>query len=299
MYGKWPMNLFADLEEIVKYDVPMAEHTWFRLGGPARYYVAPTSKDQLLEVVHRCHNNNVPLYVLGRGSNLLVSDKGVDGVVVRLSHDCFCGISIEDNIVRAGAGTDLSILVRQCARAGLSGLEYLAGIPGSVGGSVKINAGGRFGDIGSVVQSVELMDSSGYLFNRQRGDIFFGYRMTNIMAKFILEASFALSPDDPEQIGKMLKEVWLLKRNSQPLNGRNAGCVFKNPRAVSAGALIDKAGLKNTRVGGALISERHANFIIAEPGATASDVLKLIDIVKDKILKRFDMELELEIDIWQ
>jgi len=299
MCGKWPMNLFADLEEIVRYNVPMADHTWFRLGGPARYYVEPASKDQLIEVIHRCHNNNVPFYVLGRGSNLLVADEGVDGVVVRLSNDCFCRTSIEDNIVHAGAGTDLSILVRQCARAGLSGLECLAGIPGTVGGSVKINAGGRFGDIGSVVQSVELIDSSGYCFNRRRGDIFFGYRMTNIMAKFILQADFALSPDDPERIGKMLKEVWLLKRNSQPLNGRNAGCVFKNPRAVSAGALIDKAGLKNTRVGGAFVSERHANFIIAEPGASASDVLKLIDIVKNKVLERFDMELELEIDIWQ
>ena len=299
MYGKWPMNLFADLEEIVKYDVPMAEHTWFRLGGPARYYVAPTSKDQLLEVVHRCHNNNVPLYVLGRGSNLLVSDKGVDGVVVRLSHDCFCGISIEDNSVRAGAGTDLSILVRQCARAGLSGLEYLAGIPGSVGGSVKINAGGRFGDIGSVVQSVELMDSSGYSFERRRDDIFFGYRMTNIMAKFILQAEFSLVQDDPDQIGRMIKEVWMLKRNSQPTSSRNAGCIFKNPRALSAGALIDKAGLKGTTIGGARVSRTHANFIVAEEGASSNDVLKLIDLIRQRVRERFDVELELELEIWK
>jgi len=293
------MNLFAGLEQIVKNNVPMSEHTWFRLGGPVRYFVEPTSQEQLLEVVHRCHENNVAIYVLGRGSNLLVADEGLDAVVIHLGHDSFCQLSIEDNVVRAGAGVDLSRLLQECARRGLSGLECVAGIPGSVGGAVKINAGGRFGDIGNVARSVSLMDSSGYCFERWRGEIFFGYRMTNIMAKFILEATFALLPGDPENIARTIKEVWMLKKNSQPMNTRNAGCVFKNPRSLSAGALIEKAGLKGTRIGGAVVSERHANFIIAEAGTTSSDVIKLVDVIKEKVQSRFDIELELEMEIWR
>lgn len=300
MYGKWQMDLFAGLEHIVKHNELMAEHTWFRLGGPAKYFVEPTSEAELLDVVRRCHENNVPVFVLGRGSNLLVADKGIDGAVLRLSHDCFSQIEfVGENTVRAGAGTDLGLLLRQCALKGLSGLECVAGIPGTVGGAVKINAGGRFGDIGNVAHSVRLMDSSGYRFERERPDIFFGYRMTNIMAKFILEAEFTMIPDDPEQIGRMIKEVWMLKKNTQPMNSRNAGCVFKNPRAISAGALIDKAGLKGARVGGVSVSERHANFMIAQEGATSQDVMDLIEHVRQGVGERFDMELELEIEVWE
>jgi UDP-N-acetylmuramate dehydrogenase len=178
-------------------------------------------------------------------------------------------------------------------------MECLVGIPGSVGGAVKINAGGRFGDVGNVISSVKLLDSSGYQFQRSRDDIFFGYRMTNIMAKFVIEAEFILVPGDPEQIGRLIKEVWMLKKNSQPANSRNAGCIFKNPRSLSAGALIDKAGLKGTRVGGAVVSTRHANFILAEEGATADDVFRLIDQVREKVMQRFDVELVLEVETWK
>ncbi len=277
----------------------MTEYTWFKLGGAARYFVEPRSEQELLDVVHRCHENAIDMYVLGRGSNLLVKDEGIDGVVLQLTHENFSKISFKDGLVRAGAGADLNRLVRGCAREGLSGMECLAGIPGTVGGALKINAGGRFGDIGNVTQSVQLMDSSGYQFERKRADIFFGYRMTNIMAKFILEGQFALVQDDPERIGRMLKEVWMLKKNSQPINSRNAGCVFKNPRAISAGALIDKTGLKGTTVGGVHVSRTHANFIIAEEGACSADVLKLIELIQQRVHERFDVKLELELEIWQ
>jgi len=293
------MNLFAGLEEIVRYDEPMAAHTWFRLGGPARYFVEPRDRKELGEVVRRCRENSVAMYILGGGSNLLVADQGLDGVVIRLASAPFTKIEIEGNVVRAGAGADLGQFVRETARQGLSGMECLVGIPGTVGGAVKINAGGQFGDVGNVTQSVRLMDSSGYLFSRRRDEIYFGYRMTNIMAKFILEAEFALVPDQPEQIGRMIKEVWMLKRNSQPMNSRNAGCIFKNPRALSAGALIDKSGLKGTRVGGAVVSQTHANFIVAEEGATSSDVIQLIELVTQRVRERFDVELELELEIWK
>jgi len=293
------MNLFTDLEEIVKHNEPMAKHTWFRLGGPARYFFEPRSEEELLKIVRRCHENEVEMYVLGRGSNLLVADEGIDGAVIRLHMPAFSRITIENDVVRAGAGVELSELVRRCAREGLSGFECMAGIPGSVGGAVMINAGGRFGDIGNVANSIRLMDSSGFCFERDRNDIYFGYRMTNIMAKFILEAEFGLVPENPERIAKMLKEISMLKKNSQPLSSRNAGCIFKNPRALSAGALIDKAGLKGTSVRAARISETHANFIVAEEHATTKDVLELIELVQSRVYERFDVNLELEVVVWK
>ncbi|MBN1436663.1 MAG: UDP-N-acetylmuramate dehydrogenase [Sedimentisphaerales bacterium] len=293
------MNLFAGLEEIVKFDEPLAPYNWFKLGGPARYFVTPRNLDQLKQVIERCNENHVDVKILGRGSNLLVGDEGVDGVVIRMTDKYFGQISIEGNTVCAGAGASINRLLQVCARAGLSGMECLVGIPGSVGGAVKINAGGRFGDIGSFSHSVSLMDSSGYQFVRPREDIYFGYRETNIMAKLILSAEFTLTPDDPEAIGRTIKEVWMLKKISQPMSSRNAGCVFKNPRALSAGALIDQAGLKGLRLGGAQVSERHANFIVVSDGATASDVLKLIDQIRQQVQRRFDVELELELEIWR
>ena len=293
------MKLFADLEEIVKYDEPLKDYTRFGLGGPARYLVEPRNETELQEVVKRCNENSVDLYVLGRGSNLLVDDRGVDGAVLRLTDTHFGQITVNGEVVRVGAGASLNRLLQVCARNGLSGMECLVGIPGSAGGAVKINAGGRFGDIGSLSQSVRLMDSTGYQFVRPREDIYFGYRETNIMAKLILSAEFKLVQDNPEDIARTIKEVWMLKKNSQPLNSRNAGCVFKNPRALSAGALIDQAGLKGLSVGSAHVSERHANFIVVTHNASSADVLTLIQQIQQKVKERFDVELELELDIWK
>jgi UDP-N-acetylmuramate dehydrogenase len=292
------MNLFADLSDIVKENEPMAQHTWYKLGGPARYFITPQTQSELLEVVKRCHENNLEIFVLGRGSNLLVADEGVDGAVIHLAQGEFTETSISGNIVKAAAGVDMGHLIGVCAREGLSGLECMVGIPGSVGGTIQLNAGGSFGDIGSVAKAVHLMDRTGFGFTRQKEEIFFGYRTTNIMAKFILGAEFELTPDDPEKIGRAIKEVWMFKKNTQPISSRNAGCVFKNPRAMSSGAMIERAGLMGTRVGGAMVSERHANFILAQDGATSKDVLMLIDKIQETILKKFEVELELEIHIW-
>ncbi len=293
------MKLFADLEKIIKYDEPMASHTWYKLGGPARFFITPENHDQLLEVTKRCHENNIDIYVLGGGSNMLISDNGVDGAVICLSADCFKQVEIKGDHVKAGAGVSMSSLLRETARNGLGGMECMAGIPGTVGGALKINAGGRFGDIGAMTWSVDLMDSSGYDFTWQANELYFGYRMSNITARYILGAEFKLTQDDPERIGQMIKEVWMLKKSSQPMETRSAGCVFKNPRAMSAGALIDKAGLKGTRCGGAVVSDRHANFFIAETGAKSQDVLNLIELVRNKIIERFGVELELELQIWK
>ena len=293
------MDAFSGLENIVRTDYPLAKDTWYRLGGPADYFIRPENIDQLKEVVSRCNDNSIPIYVMGFGSNLLVSDQGVRGAVIKLEADQFTHTEFEGEHVTAGAGADMRKLVRTCVEEGLSGLEALTGIPSSVGGAVKMNAGGRFGDVGSVVESVRLMDTNGQVFEKSKPELVFDYRRTNITAKFILGARLRLNPADPEQVLRTVKEVWIYKENSQPsLKTKNSGCIFKNPKGVSAGALIDRAGLKGLQVGGAVVSDKHANFILAEKGCTSRDILRLIEAIKERVREQFDTELELEIEIW-
>jgi UDP-N-acetylmuramate dehydrogenase len=192
----------------------------------------------------------------------------------------------------------LGKLVLDCVRKGLSGLEALTGIPGSVGGAVKMNAGGNFGDIGAAVETVTLMDKEGGVFEKSKPELVFDYRRTNVTAKFILNATLGLNSADPEQIMRTVKEIWIYKKNNQPLNTKNSGCIFKNPRGVSAGALVDRAGLKGLQIGGAVVSEKHANFIIAQKGCKSRDVMRLIDAIRERVKEQFGIELELEIEIW-
>jgi UDP-N-acetylmuramate dehydrogenase len=289
---------FTGLDEIVEENFPLAPHTWYRIGGPARYFVRPRSIEQLQEAAKRCAENSIPIYVLGLGANLLVSDQGVNGAVFHLDSEFFREISIDKNIVTVNAGYDMQKLVLYTCRAGLAGLECLAGIPGTLGGGIRMNAGGKFGDIGETVQTVTVMDSTGNVSQRTKDDLVFDYRSTNISAAFILSATLELQPQDPEEISRRTKEIWMFKRNSQPLNAKNCGCIFKNPRGLSAGALIDQAGLKGSRVGAAEVSDKHANFIIAHPGCRADDVMKLIKIIREKVWEKNQIHLESEVRIW-
>jgi UDP-N-acetylmuramate dehydrogenase len=293
------MNIFSGLEKIVETKQPLAKETWYGLGGPAEYFIRPQTTDQLADVVKRCNENNIPIYVLGFGSNLLVADEGVRGAVVQLKTENFSQMNFNKEQVSAGAGVELGRLLLTCAKKGLSGLEPLAGIPGSIGGSVRMNAGGNFGDIGAVVESVALMDKDGGIFQKSKPELQFDYRRTNITAKFILEAKINLAQGNPDQITRNIKEIWVFKKNNQPLNTINSGCIFKNPRGLSAGAMIDRAGLKGMQMGGAVISEKHANFIIARKGCTSKDVMRLIDLIREKVRNQFNIELELEIEIWK
>ncbi len=292
------MKLFAGLESIVRKDEPLADRTWFNIGGGAEYFVEPTNVEQLGEVLRRCRHEDVPVRVLGGGANLLIDDAGVKGVVIQLSGDAFCDLTYVDGVLTVGAGRDLPKLILHCVRQGWTGLECLTGIPGSVGGCVRMNAGGVFGDIGSVVDTVEVMDDDGVVFTRTHDDLVFGYRSTNISSTVILAASFRLTEDDPHRILRQVKEIWFYKKNSQPLGHANAGCIFKNPRGMSAGALIDQSGMKGHRIGGAHVSEKHANFILADSDARASDVLKLINDIREAVYKKFEVYLELELEVW-
>ena len=292
------MSIFSGLEEIVKKDYPLAKRTWYGLGGPADYFISPRTTEQLKEVIQRCNENEIRLYVMGFGSNLLINDDGIRGAVIKLEAEQFAQIEFGEQEVTAWAGAEMSKLVLTCVEKGLSGIETLTGIPGSVGGAIKMNAGGNFGDIGAAVETVALMDNAGSVFEKSKPELVFDYRQTNIAAKFILNARLKLNAADPEQIMRTVKEIWIFKKNSQPLNTKNSGCIFKNPRGVSAGALIDRAGLKGLQIGGAIVSEKHANFIIAEKGCKSRDVKRLIEAVRQRVKEQFDVELELEIEIW-
>ena len=294
------MTIFNGLEKIVESDYQLARSTWYGLGGPADYFIRPETVEQLQQVVHRCAENHLPIHLMGLGSNLLIGDDGVRGAVIKLETEQFAQTEydLEQAQVTTWAGTELSRLVLTSVEKGLSGIEPLTGIPGSVGGAVKMNAGGNFGDFGAIVESVTLMDNHGTVFEMTKPELVFDYRKTNITAQFILNARLKLSTGDPESIMRTVKEIWIYKKNSQPLNTKNAGCIFKNPRGLSAGALIDRAGLKGLQIGAAVVSDKHANFIIAKKGCKSRDVVRLIEAIKQRVKEQLNTELELEIEIW-
>ncbi|MFW6059033.1 MAG: UDP-N-acetylmuramate dehydrogenase [Phycisphaeraceae bacterium] len=283
-------------------DVPLGPRTWYGVGGRAEALAQPTSVQQLAAVMQRCHERAVPVRVLGSGANLLVADD-VPGVVIELSAPAFGELRAEGATLIVGSGYDLFKLVLEAARRGLAGLEQVAGIPATVGGAVRMNAGGAFGDIGSHVQRVRVMDWTGEVYDLPRSELSFGYRHTNIHAPLILEAAFGLGEDDPDALMRRVKETFFYKKTSQPMGASSAGCAFKNPPkdaadGAGAGALIDRAGLKGHAVGKARVSEVHANFIVAEEGAAACDVLAVIEHVQETVAQRFGVQLEREVVVW-
>ncbi len=319
-----PADSVKLLEELgIRYetDAPVGpEMTWYGVGGSADVLAHPAGTAQLSALVARCYEQKIPVYMLGSGANLLVKDEGVRGVVVRLDDPSFSQIKIEGTKLAAGPGVDLFKLVLECAKAGLAGLAHVAGIPASVGGAIRMNAGGAFGDIGSTVQKVHVMAENGQVYCRDRDDLVFGYRTTNIVAPYILDVEFDMDEADPQDVAKRVKEIFLYKKNTQPMAENSAGCAFKNPSVikpgyepdpeqesdgppppterVSAGKLIDEAGLKGHRVGGAEVSQRHANFIFTHPGCTAADVIALMEHIQQTVLDRSGIALKREVVIW-
>lgn len=292
------MSLDKGFEHFVKRAEPLAPHTWFHLGGPAEFFAEPSSIDQLQALVRRCREASTPVRVLGGGSNILVRDEGVAGVVVRLAAPAFSDITLDKDILSAGGGAKLGHAISTSVREGRAGLEALVGIPGTIGGALHGNAGSRGGDIGQWACQATVMTRAGEIQERMRDELVFAYRESSLDELVILGAKFQLEEDDPEELTKRMQKQWIVKKASQPLGHQSAGCIFKNPRGMSAGMLIEQAGLKNTRIGQAEVSDRHANFIIADPGATSSDVLKLIDVVRERVLERLGIELETEIEVW-
>lgn len=293
------MDWFNDFEAICQADVPLAEHTWYRLGGPARWLLTPRDEEELAAVLRHCAARNVPWRVLGRGANVLVRDTGFNGAVIALSHVYWEHVDFEPPLVHARAGVDLPRLVRSTLDRGLIGLEGLAGIPGTVGGATRMNAGGRHGCLADHLRAVRLAHADGTLVTRPAAELSFGYRTSGLGDAVVTQVTLELQPGDREAAMERFRAIWNEKYASQPpVAARSAGCIFKNPPGHAAGRLLDEAGLKGQRHGNAEISPRHANFIIAHPGATSQDVLDLVALAKERVYSATGIELELEVEVW-
>ncbi len=285
-------------ENVVRQGEPLAMHTWFQLGGPAEYFAEPETAEQLIALVRRCHQEGVAIRMLGQGSNILVRDEGVPGMVVRLSAPAFCEIHVQGRALTVGGGALLGRAVTTAVHRGLAGLETLIGIPGTIGGALHGNAGTHSGNIGQWTLQATVIAASGEVYQRSTEELAFDYRQSSLDDLVILDASCQLEEDNPRELAQRMQKQWIVKKASQPMGHQSAGCVFKNPRGNSAGELIDDAGLKGTRIGGAVVSDRHANFIVAEPECTAQDVLRLIDLIRGQVRDRMGIELELELEVW-
>jgi len=284
--------------EILQRDVSLADLTWLRTGGPADYLLTPRTESELLAVVSACRSDGLAIHILGCGSNLLVRDAGVRGAVIRIAQPLLSEIRIDGTSVEAGAAVLLSSVITEVTRAGLGGVEHLVGIPGTIGGAVVGNSGGRSGDIGQLIRSVRVLTQAGEVAIRRGDELSFSYRRSSIQDLVLLSAELALHRDDTEELMKRMRKNWIMKRSTQPLADQSAGCIFRNPRGLSAGALIEQCGLKNASVGKARISDRHANFIVTEPGATSADIELLIARVQSVVAAKYSVELELEIQVW-
>ena len=277
-------------------DVLMAENTTMRVGGPADLFVSPRSVDEILEVVHVCQSEGIPLFVLGNGSNDIFSDAGFRGVVLHLGKT-FSDIICDGQKIEAKAGAMLSSLSHIAASHSLTGFEFASGIPGSVGGAVYMNAGAYGGEISQIAESITVLSEDGTVKELTSKDMCFGYRSSTAMKSgmTILSATFKLQPGEKKQIVSIIEELNARRRQKQPLNYPSSGSFFKRPVGYYAGALIEQAGLKGYSVGGAQVSTLHAGFIINTGNAMASDIYALMKYVQDVVMKQSGVLLEPEV----
>lgn len=292
------MSWSKTLKTIIRLNEPLKKKTTFKIGGNARFFCEPGSTAELKSLIISAKRDNIPFFVIGGGSNILINDKGVDGLVLKLSSNFFKGIFFKGSCCEAGSGIMLSRLIRVAAENGLSGLEFLAGIPGTLGGALCMNAGAGFNCIGDLVQKVKVMDYDGKIKVLPKKDIRFGYRCSGLEKYIILGGTLKLFPKDKDEIRKNIKKFIEHRRNTQDTVSFSAGCIFKNPPGESAGKLIDMCGLKGKSQGQARISLKHANFILNTKQARSGDVIKLISLIEKKVKQKFNVVLEQEIKIW-
>jgi len=282
---------------VVRANETLANRTTLRVGGKADFFVEPASEAELSDVLNFCRERSLPFMLLGRGSNLLIRDGGIRGVVISLGHACFSKVQVQGERLRCGAGARLRSVANEARRHGISGLEFIEGIPGSVGGALRMNAGAMGSWTFDVVESVRFMDYEGQIHIKPVSQLDVAYRSCPMLQTHIaLGAVFKGRMAAREDIVKRMTECQQRRWTSQPRNP-SAGCIFKNPTPMPAGKLIDELGLKGRHVGGAMVSDVHANFIVTEPGAKAWDVLQLIEVIKQHARESRGIELETEVEI--
>ncbi|MDY3276280.1 MAG: UDP-N-acetylmuramate dehydrogenase [Agathobacter sp.] len=282
-------------ELVIRTEEPMSKHTTFRIGGAAEVFAAPDARE-LPQLLAMAKGADVPVTVIGNGSNLLVGDRGIDGLVIEIG-ERMSEVRIEGTILVAGAGALLSKAAQTAAAAGLGDLEFAAGIPGSVGGAVVMNAGAYGGEMKDVLQSVKVLTEEGELLILTTEDLELGYRHSCVPERkyIVVEATMELSAKPEEEIRACMAELRAKRVEKQPLEYPSAGSTFKRPEGYFAGKLIMDAGLRGYTVGGAQVSEKHCGFVINKGGATAADVRQLMQDVHDRVKEQFDVELEPEV----
>ena len=281
----------------LRFDEPLSKHNYFGIGGSAAAYFEVSTPSELAYVTQLKKRWDVPVTIIGRGSNLLVSDTGYAGIVVRLIGE-FNRLEFEQNRVDVGAGVSLPRLSKSAASRGLSGVEFALGIPGSVGGGLIMNAGAWGSSFGDLVERVQVMTDEGELLNLNRDDTQFSYRHSDLKRYFCVTGTIlTLTPGNSEEIEGLMQDLYRQKITNQPFAEENAGCMFKNPPGHSAGKLIDECGLKGHRIGGAEVSKIHGNFILNLDNATAHDVLSLVRHIQDHVKRERGVDLEMEVQL--
>lgn len=280
----------------VKLQEPMSRHTTFRIGGPADFYLCPHSTKEVQEIVEICKEENLPYFVLGNGSNLLVSDKGYRGVVIQLWKN-FSDITVKDCCIQAKAGALLSKVATEALEAGLTGMEFASGIPGTIGGAAFMNAGAYGGEMKDIIKSVKVLDTQGEVRVLPKEELKMGYRTSIVKEKgyTVLSVELELSKGNREEIRNTMEDLKERRTSKQPLEMPSAGSTFKRPEGYFAGKLIMDSGLRGFSVGGAQVSEKHCGFVVNKGGATAMDVLNLIREVQRRVKEQFGVDLETEV----
>lgn len=280
----------------VKQQEPMSRHTTFRIGGPADFYLCPHSTKEVQEIVEICKEENLPYFVLGNGSNLLVSDKGYRGVVIQLWKN-FSDITVKDCCIQAKAGALLSKVAAEALEAGLTGMEFASGIPGTIGGAAFMNAGAYGSEMKDIIKSVKVLDTQGEVRVLPKEELKMGYRTSIVKEKgyTVLSVELELSKGNREEIRNTMEDLKERRTSKQPLEMPSAGSTFKRPEGYFAGKLIMDSGLRGFSVGGAQVSEKHCGFVVNKGGATAMDVLNLIREVQRRVKEQFGVELETEV----
>ena len=294
-------STYQELAEIIpegrlKAEEPMSSHTTFRVGGPADVFVMPATFDEIKRTVSLLRNHNVPYYIVGNGSNLLVSDKGYRGVIIKLGKE-FSEIRIEGDVVTAQAGARLSVIANRVMEEGLTGFEFASGIPGTLGGACVMNAGAYGGEMKDVLTEFTVLGPEGDIIKIPRGQMELGYRTSVVARKgyIVLEARMQLEKGDPKKIRARMDELKEKRVSKQPLEYPSAGSTFKRPEGYFAGKLIQDAGLRGFSVGGAQVAEKHCGFVINKDGATAKDVAQLMSRVSEIVEEKFGVRLEPEV----
>ncbi|WP_153558365.1 UDP-N-acetylmuramate dehydrogenase [Roseimaritima sediminicola] len=286
------------LQHLIQHDQPLAQLTWLGIGGPARYFAEPHSREQLIELVQSAKEQDVPVRVLGSGSNVLVRESGFDGLVISLAAAALAQVEVDGNQMAAGAGAKLSHAITHAVGAGLGGLEHLAGIPGTVGAAICGNASGAGGEIGSTVAAVEVLDDDGTVRTIPADQLQFSHRKSNLSGLMILSVTFQLEPRDVSTLTKRLQKLWIVAHNQRPFDEPRIAQPFIDPDGFSVDDLIQQAGMSGMRLGNVSLASNKPNYLLAHSGASSDDVVELLNRVREQVSLQSGIDLQLNLQIW-